>query len=506
MKKSFIGEKDRRIVPRWRGFSASVEPNSNEQARHSGEPEIISSSLVENQADWHDDPSLWNALDFIAGAIVEERLDLAADAIDQVRRDERLPAAGAALITAAENRLGDADLPSSRSVEEEAASQIHRSRKKLGEYPWDAVEWMDLARSFTTLGELTKASRSVGAAVKLAPTNRFIVRAASRFYVHSNEPERALRLLGQAGAINDPWLMAPQVAISAIVGHGSIFARDGIRMLKQDFSPADLSELAAAVGTLEVENGKFVHAKKLLRQSLNGANENSVAQIEWLNRSRLGDVIDVSVANPPRLYEAGAWSSFITGDWEESRRLVELWFRDQPFSGNAATLCSFVFSEIMRDYVSAEGVLRTALRCNPKHPVLLNNMAYALINLDRLIEAEALLGQISFTDNLTNLSTVEATRGLLEFRKGGQEIGRRMFLGVIDDLSIRGERDQAGRAATNLAFEELRFKTPYVLEAVQRSLKLTEESTAAHVLYGVKQLEATVEAYVSEGKFDDTSI
>ena len=60
----------------------------------------------------------------------------------------------------------------------------------------DAVEWMDLARSFTTLGELTKASRSVGAAVKLAPTNRFIVRAASRFYVHSNEPERALSLLG----------------------------------------------------------------------------------------------------------------------------------------------------------------------------------------------------------------------------------------------------------------------------------------------------------------------
>jgi hypothetical protein len=161
---------------------------------------------------------------------------------------------------------------------------------------------------------------------------------------------------------------------------------------------------------------------------------------------------------------------------------------------------------VIAEDVSAKRVLRTARRCNPKHPVLLNNMAYALIHLDRLTEAEALLGQISFTDNLTNVSTVQATRGLLEFRKGGQEIGRRMFLGVIDDLSMRGERDQAGRAATNLAFEELRLKTPYVLEAVQRSLKLTEESTAAHVLDGVKRLEATVEAYVSEGKFDNTSI
>jgi tetratricopeptide (TPR) repeat protein len=460
----------------------------------------ISDSFAQNQADWQEDPSLWNALDFIAGAIVEERMDLAVDAIEQVRKDSRLPTAGALLIDAAENRTSDIDLVSASTVEEESAKEIRRSRRRLAEHPWDAVEWMDLARSFTTLGLLAKASRCVGAAVKFAPTNRFIIRAASRFYVHSLEPERALWLLSRAGVMQDPWLMAPQVAISGIIGHGSAFARDGLKMLKQDFSASDLSELGAALGTLEVQNGKLVHAKKLLRQSLEGANENSVAQIEWLNRTRLGDVIDVSVANPPRLYEAGAWSSFVAGEWEESRRLAELWFRDQPFSGNAATVSSYILSEIAHDYPAALRILKTALRCNPNHPILVNNMAFAHIQSGHLREAEALLATLPDEGSPNIRTTAQATRGLLEFRKGNLEDGRAIFLKVIEDFVAREERDQAGRAATQLALEELNSDTFFVTEAVQRSLRLTDGTKAFNLIHKVQELEDAVEKYVAKKK------
>jgi hypothetical protein len=136
------------------------------------------------------------------------------------------------------------------------------------------------------------------------------------------------------------------------------------------------------------------------------------------------------------------------------------------------------------------------LRCNPNHPILINNMAFTHIHLGNLKEAESLLGTLPEEVEPNIRTTARATRGLLEFRKGNLEVGRATFLEVIDEFVTRNEHDQAGRAATQLALEELNWDTPFLMEAVQRSLRLTGETTASNVIHKVQELENAVEAYL----------
>jgi uncharacterized protein HemY len=145
-----------------------------------------------------------------------------------------------------------------------------------------------------------KASRAIAAALQLAPSNRFVLRSAARFFLHSGGKERALALLSNAPTIrHDPWILASEIAIADSLGKSSKHSRLAREKIGMDIAPAELTELASALGSLEAESGNHRNARRFLRQALLGANENSVAQIGWLNRSHLGEWGDVSRSPPP---------------------------------------------------------------------------------------------------------------------------------------------------------------------------------------------------------------
>jgi tetratricopeptide (TPR) repeat protein len=490
---SLIGEKDRKILPRWRDFASTTRLGELVVEPDTDDPEIqpTSKSLDRNRDDWEKDPSLWNALDFIADAIVENRLELAEKAIEQVRKDVRLPSSGAKFLDAFEGTestalvgtLGD-------SVEAESRRRIRRSRQRLVDYPWDPIEWVDLARSFTALGLLQKAGRCVSVALGLAPENRFVLRCAARFYVQIQDMDRAAAILGDAHRIeHDPWILASEIAVSSSMKRISRFAKRGMLLMNDDFAPHTLTELGAALGTLETETGNNRRAKKLLKQSLLGANENSIAQIEWLNHTRLGGGIDISRATPPGLDEAQAWRSYFEGDWTTATKSSTRWLRDQPFSGNAATLHSYIVADMLENFEPAVASLRAAIRCNPDSLMLRNNLAYSLINLGELTEAEKLLRELHLEQSSGTDRVLIATVGLLEFRKGNAEMGRNLYLQAIEQCKRLGLTDDAGRAATYLAIEEVRAKTGEAAEAIKRSHHLTRSNKRADTAHKLKQLE-----------------
>ena len=119
-----------------------------------------------------------------------------------------------------------------------------------------------------------------------------------------------------------------------------------------------------------------------------------MAQIQWLNRAHLGEAVDVSHAKPPLLYEANAWASYYKGNFELALQESLKWLADQPFSGAPAILASFILSDLLWNFEGGREIAQSALRSNPDDPMLLNNLAVCLMELDRLTEAEEILARI----------------------------------------------------------------------------------------------------------------
>lgn len=497
---SFVGEKDRKIVPRWRGFRASIGNLQNERLKPDN---VISPSLQSNIEDWRRDGSLWTALDVVAGAIVESRLDLAEDALHRIRIDPQTPPAALEII-AEHERNTSFDEPTDLSVVDRCREQIRASRIKLSEYPYDAIEWIDLARSFTTLGSSEKAQKCVAAALTLAPADVFVLRAASRFYIQQRNPERAQWILTKAPrTLGNPWLLASEIAAASVVGRESHLLKVARRMEQADFPNEDLTELRAALATTELDAGSQTKGKKLLRRSLNGANENSLAQIQWMDHTRLGNVIDISTTKPPNRHEAGAWRAYFDGKWDASAAKSILWFEDQPFSANAGIFCSFIFADILGQPEQALSVLKISLRANAENLTLLNNLAFTYIQMDKLDKAGEVLGGIQRVPDNLDHATLEATSGLLAFRQGLPDQGRDYYENAIKTFQRSGGAEFAGRAAVYLALEEVKARTPNSPLAVSRAFELTKDNKRADIAAKIDELQKSAEAWLKDKRKKD---
>ncbi len=95
---------------------------------------------------------------------------------------------------------------------------------------YDALAWLDLAFYQTMENHVDKAKRSMLVAMQLAPENRFVLRCASRFFLHLNDPDHARDILIRSEGIKtDPWLMAAEISMSAIAGKGPKSAKSLFR-------------------------------------------------------------------------------------------------------------------------------------------------------------------------------------------------------------------------------------------------------------------------------------
>ena len=472
-------EIDRHIFPRWRSFEATSE--LGELARPvielENETAELDLSLARGIAEWEGSSSLWQGLDLLGTAVIAGRLEEFSALVAEIKSNPLTPRAAREFLAKTQAAKAiQLDLPGCDSIPGRTSqSEIRTHRLNLAFAPRDPIEWMELARSYTIAGLNDKAGKAVLAALQLAPDNRFVLRSAARFFIHIGEKDIAHGLLSRSRLIKqDPWVMASEIAIADSMGKTSRISRIAREKMEADVPPSELTELASALGSLEAESGNHRVARRYLRRALNGANENSIAQIRWLNRSRLNrsdleDAIDVSGANPPRLHEANAWEAFHKGEFEVARNESLCWLRDQPFASAPAILNSYIVSSIFLDFEAGKEIALDALRSNPDDPFLLNNLAVCLTEIGDLAAAETYLSRLP-TEGLGGRvnASYKATFGMLEFRRGNIEEGRRLYRESIEKSKDSGDKETAARAAFHLAFEELIAHTSHVDEAIQR--------------------------------------
>jgi len=485
-------DRDRQVVPLWRSFETTIrrgELAPLTTARGDRFSDEMLSGLLD---DYKAFPTPSVASDLVSAAFTLGRYSIAKDAARFIlSSDSGTPAArsiAAMFLDKTELFPGvitEAETADISTLLDHLHGGVRQIRMKLRAYPRNPVLWMNLARLYTSLGHQEKAKQAMRIALAMAPQNRFVLRAASRFYLHLGWADHAHWLLAKAPNIkSDPWVLAAEIATAAASHNTSRFVKTGRRILElQRQPPFHLSELASALGTLESLAGNFKAAKNLINFSLQQPAENSIAQAAWISR-RINATL-VTGTSPTESFEANAWFASKAGKWKLALEQAERWQTDQPFSSRPAMFGSHLASAVAEDYDLAVAFAKQGILSNPDDFPLQNNLAFSFAMRGDLAEAQKVMRKI----NIKGLSNVEriffdATNGLIAFRSGDPEAGRVLYRAAID-LGNRIGNGSQKIARIYYALEELRIQSAEAettrLHALNEATTLTEHWQVALV-------------------------
>ena len=447
----------RRIVPRWRTIEDSAGTAELSSDGHRISHEFGANDLLrQKRYDWSKYPSIGRAVDLIGASVALGDTNYAMDIAKSLRQDDldasEWTRALVAKIVGPITLDGESVSP---PVIDDIRMKIGTQRRRLRTEAADPMGWVELSRLYAAVGLGRKAEETIAVALHLAGNNRFVLRCASRLFVHLDQPDKAKALLEKKGrAKEDPWLLAALVAIGSLM-HETVAAGAAMRMLKDGgFGPVHISELAAAVATVELEHGSTKRARKLFRTSLGEPTENSVAQASWAKRH-----FDIQIGMPniraKRQFEADAWSAYVKGDWRQCVENARSWQRDEPFSKRPSVLGSFTASVCLDDYDAGWRISEVGLMANPNDFLLLNNNAFCLINLGKVDEAKDVLGKMDRSrEDKSDEIVYMATKGLYLCRTGNAVNGNAYYRRALDEADKLANVHLAALVAAHHAIEE----------------------------------------------------
>lgn len=494
---------NRQVIPRWHPFEVARSLGYTCPSNTLVAPKILTSLSYQQKLDaWKSQGALTYAIDLVGTAL------LAADyGNSEVNRACRFIQKSKSQVSTLAMSVADAFLARSQQggtvhadlvlgdTRNRASATVAILRAHLIQYPNDPIAWVDLALQYTLLALVDKARRAVTVALQLAPHNRFVLRAASRFFLHTNQPDWAVSILRSSTSIqHDPWLLASEISICEATAQRTKFAKKARAVaLNTSLHAHDRSELCSALATLEFNSGSAKKAKQFFECSLESPNENAVAQFEWIQpKARLSIVHDFN--NVPGIFEAEARRSMRNAEFLECFNFANSWLDFQPFSSRPAVLGSYVALLGIRDDNRALELIDKAELASPDDPMLLNNQACALATVGRIDEAVEVIRRID-TSNIPSRETgsIWATIGLIHFRSGEIERARE-FYDKAAALFLR-DKDEASLSICYLyrGREEDRINHESSDDYLSKALKIAQK-------LGQKEIISYVESILTDRK------
>lgn len=430
--------KARNIIPRWRPVGRSVqlgEAGTTEKKARTAPPiELCQGNLARALDEFRQHRAAPYAAEAVAVAIVEGVPERAKEAAEFLARSGEDLVVGRRMIESCLGLTTDHDTPLSLAKDDIRAFRVSGPYVRKGGFAW-----LDLALAYSSCGQYSKAVSALTVARGLVgATNRLVLRAEARFYQHMGDPERALATLRRDPdrLLADPWLMAPEIGLSQLLGKHSRLLRQARAMIEHGGRPPfQVSELAAAAATTELAAGKHRLARKLFRLAVINPAELGLAQTVWAARE-----IDqlIHVPGPEALRESSeacARDAIARLQWREAKKACKTWHCEEPFATTPAAILSALLTTYLDDHEGAIQAANAGLAANPRHPVLLNNRAFAYATIGRLDEAEADIKVIknkAVDQNETNRICVTATEGLLAFRRRQFDVGEHHYRRAMD--------------------------------------------------------------------------
>ena len=485
---------DRRVVPRWRDSSAAVETKTMHPLKPKTGELDYSDTLASITEELTRTPTTAVAVDALNFATMTKNLALASNARAIIRADHALPET----LRQRFLNIGLSDLDSvskSLTIGKRSEAGIQRIRRLLKIYPRNPLLFLDLARHHVILGHHEKAMRAAQSSLALQPNHRYILRSVARCYLSSGDDDGGVlahRLLINASATpHDPWLISAELAIAQESGRKPRFWREAKRMLEQrSHLPANLSELASAVGTLEALDGSSRRARDAFTLSNLAPTDNSLAQIKWAeNRMSRSFSTDQWIDLYKSAHEAQMMQAYRDNNVEAAALHAQNWYYDEPFSIDAAVNASYVCS-MLDDYNAVNSMCETALIAHPGNLLLENNLLFARISSGQFFDDSGADFESKFNSTIQQLVDwassnsphsphAAANLGLIAYRAGHTEEGRAAYDFAIKTARQQDDLFQAANAAIFHVREAILAKAPWsftVLSETQELLKVVRSA------------------------------
>lgn len=392
----------------------------------------------------------------------------------------------------------------------EAASKdfVRHARSLLAIDYRNPVLLMDTARELAAMRHDKAARRYVRAAVAMAPNSRFVLRAAARYYLHVGEHDLAHDLLRRSPMLaSDPWIQASEIAIATVRGKTSSLAKQTIRRLSEAKQVgAEVSELASAVGTVELLSGSDKKAKILFKHALSNPNDNSLAQAEWA-ATKLKLVVDHQALKTPMSFEANSHNAYRRQEIGTAIEHAVLWAKDEPFASRPMDAQCYLLSLEGRYEEALEAArISHELDGNGIGPAL--NLLFAQIQAGDLDEAMEDFLKLGRHPNINSHAThYLANGGALAYALGYLYEAREFYQRAIKSARARGEphmealaRAFFARIATHVGDPQ----APIIVQEAADTVPRLPSAGAIYVVQGLvdatkrKELKSTAAARVAK--------
>lgn len=478
-------DKDRRLLPRWQSSRRSISAGELAATGSAANHVFDGVHFEERKLEWQETHSLEVAAELVGSAIVLGRtteVEAAARVLAEAKSDVT-PVLRQMALQALGQKTSHPE-PGLVQIADDAAldkarffERVSRLRKRLKEHPRNPLEWVDLGRLYTILGENEKAERAITVALNLAPEDRFVLRCASRFLVHIDRPDSALSLLQRAQSTkSDPWLMAPEIAIANIAERPSKMLALARRQVKKEiWSPRNRSELQGALATVFLEGGSTAQARQMFRGSLEDPTENATAQAQWAAERTQIEVPEKFLLIPSA-YEARALRYYMMGKWDRVVDNCWQWAHYEPTSSRSMMLGSYAASVAFEDGATIIKFSVLGLDADPRNPTLLNNLAVGFAYSGELERAWEILRQVTI-EKASEVAqpALYATAGLLLFRSGDIEKGRAFYERAIGHAYAQTDQRVKALALWHLVREEAHAGTEQFRDALARAERVTKD-------------------------------
>lgn len=469
-------DKNRNVIPRWRSYKRSAGSHEARSGsfRRAKLATVVSDEFEQTCRRWTKEKSVATALDMLgaAEALAIQKNRYVEGAIEFLRTCVTTPPGW------------DFWKPESpRILTPDIDESVSAVRKYLANNPRNPYLWSDLALHYAKIGKKDKAELAMKVALGLAPLSRVIIRSTARQYVYRDDLPQALWIVRRAENLKyDPWLLSAELALSAALSKPSKYAKYAATLLDTGrIPPIDSSELASAIATLEVRDGKVKRAKRLLKaENFSLPTENALAQVAWTERKSGTKLEDKPHPEVAHTYERDAWKARWDGRWTDSVTQCEAWLEYQPFSSRPAILATYLGCTVMKDATKAVSIAEKALLANPDDFMLRNNLAICYAKSGRAEEAKQCLESVSLNQQSSDLLGIyKATSGLIAYRLGNAQLGRELYKEAKQKhLKTLDEREKASvfQLVEELSFHGVITTIDETLQAVSEKFGHDNES------------------------------
>jgi tetratricopeptide (TPR) repeat protein len=405
--------------------------------------------------DWKKEKNLIVAIQILSYGIIHEELSLYEDALNYVKdkKNSLNKIELDILEIALRKKIPDESITYCCENNEDIKLRIKELKAAKKNNLINPFLWCDIGYYYTILGEKEKAKRAFLAAISLNNSNRYIVRSVARFFLHLDEYDFAHRVLVDSPRIiQDPGILAAEIAISELMERKSRYIDDGIRIVENDdVSLIEKNELMGQIATIEFAHGKSSKARKLVEKCLNVPNENILAQFEFIsNTHRIDHEFDSKQFSVMCQYEALTRAYFNESNFEKSLVNAKLWLEFQPFSHKPAILASYIAAAVLNNHNEAIQIVQSALFISPESTALKNNLAFSLAKTGRIQEALNVLKSIKYNSlSKYEAAVLTATIGFVSYKSGNLEYAKNGYDSAIQYFRNNGYSIALTRALYN---------------------------------------------------------